>query len=114
MRFLGSLLGLMRYAAAMTALFAVPPAAQAQWGMGWGWGGFGVDPSPSTQMLNQHAINRAGAVAARQQRSHSAYTGNPNAYFNRIRDNGFTSHYDVRRRRAPSYQPERTTSLASP
>src|SRR5262249_45996113 len=62
----------------------------------------------------QDALSRVPGVAARQPgRSHSPYSGSSNAYFNRIRDNGFTSHYDVRRRRAPSYQPERTASLGN-
>ena len=38
--------------------------------------------------------------------SHSPYANNPNAYFNRIRDNGFVSHQDARRRRAPTYRQE--------
>jgi hypothetical protein len=110
------LLGSLRIAAVMTVLLALTPPAEAQWGMGYGYGFgmFGGGPSPSTEFLNQHALGRIGSVAARQPgRSHSAYSGNSNAYFNRIRDNGFTSHYDVRRRRAPSYQPERTASLGN-
>jgi hypothetical protein len=83
-------------------------------GMGWGWGGFGAMPSPSTTLLNDHAIARTGAAAARQPgRSHSPYGNNPNAYFNRIRDNGFVSHSDVGRRRPPTYRPERAASLGN-
>src|SRR5262245_19801797 len=74
--------------------------ARAQWGMGygWGWGGLGFYQAPSpTNFLNQHALTRAaGGRPARP--SHSPYANNPNAYFNRVRDNGFVSHYDVRRR----------------
>jgi hypothetical protein len=99
----------------MAVSAAMPGPARAQYGLGlgWGWGLFGPQESPSTRLLNEHALSRVGGVQARQQRSHSAYSGNPNAYFNRIRDNGLVSHYDVRRRRAPSYQPERTASLAN-
>jgi len=68
-------------------------------------------PSP-TDFLNQHALTRA-AAGAQEPRSHSPYRNNPNAYFNRIRDNGFVSHYDARRRQPPSYRPEPTSSLAN-
>jgi hypothetical protein len=106
-------LNLLGFATGMALLVALPNTARAQWGIGMGWGMFGPQESSSTRFLNDHALSRVGGVQARQQRSHSAYSGNPNAYFNRIRDNGFVSHYDVRRRRAPSYQPERTASLAN-
>src|SRR5262245_60359434 len=87
--------------------------ARAQWGLGfgWGWGGFGFNNVPSpTDFLNQHALTRA-ARGMSAPSSHSPYANNPNAYFNRIRDNGFVSHYDVRRRRPPSYQTGPTASL---
>jgi hypothetical protein len=102
------------FSAVMAILAAMPDPARAQYGMGagWGWGMFGVQPSPSTQMLNQHALNRA-AGGVRSSRSHSAYSGNSNSYVNRIRDNGFVSHYDVQRRRAPSYQSAQSTSTAN-
>jgi hypothetical protein len=96
-------------------LAAMSGPARAQYGglgAGWGWGMFGVQPSPSTTMLNQHALNRA-AAGRTSTRSHSAYSNNPGAYFNRIRDNGFVSHYDVQRRRPPSYQTGRTTVSAN-
>jgi hypothetical protein len=102
------------FSAGLAVLAAMPGPARAQYGLGagWGWGGFGSMPSASTQFLNQHALNRA-AAGRTSTRSHSAYSGNPSAYFNRIRDNGFVSHYDVRRRRAPSYQSGRTASTAN-
>lgn len=87
--------------------------ARAQWGMGMGWGMFGVPESPSTRFLNDHAKARIPSAAARQSRTLSPYAGNSNSYLNRVRDNGFTSHYDTRSRRAPSYQPERTASLGN-
>jgi hypothetical protein len=103
----------------MAVLVATPSPARAQYGMGygmgmgWGWGiGMGVGPSPSTQLLNDLTVARA-AAGRQGPRSNNVYAGNPNAYYNRIRDNGFVSHYDVRRRRPPSYQPGRTASLAN-
>ncbi len=82
-------------------------------GMGWGWGGLGAMPSPSTNLLNDHAIARTAAAAARMPgRSHSPYANNPNSYLNRVRDNGFVSHSDVRRRRPPAYQAGRAGTLA--
>ncbi len=98
----------------MIVLAADARTARAQYGMGmgWGWGGFGPMPSASTTLLNDHAVARTGAAAARMPgRSHSPYGNNPNAYFNRIRDNGFVSHTDARRRRASSYGSDRTGSL---
>jgi hypothetical protein len=100
----------------MIVLAADARTARAQYGMGmgmgWGWGGFGPMPSASTTLLNDHAVARTAAAAARMPgRSHSPYGNNPNAYFNRIRDNGFVSHSDARRRRASSYRSDRTGSL---
>lgn len=95
--------------------------ARAQWGpgmgvlgAGWGWGGFGSMPSPSTTLLNDHAIARMNVAAGRMPgRSHSAYGNNPNSYINRVRDNGFVSHWDVERRRPPSYRTAPPVSLDS-
>jgi hypothetical protein len=108
---LASLLG---FSMGLTFLLAMPSPALADWGMGagWGWGIFGVGPSASTQFLNQHAQTRAAAGGFGRRTNH-VYAGNPNAYYNRIRDNGFVSHYDARRRRSPSYQPESRASLAN-
>lgn len=103
------------FAAGLAVLAAMPGPARAQYGglgAGWGWGIFGVGPSPSTTFLNDHANTRT-ALGRYSSRSHSAYRNNPNSYFNRIRDNGFVSHYDTRRRRAPSYQSGRTNSSLS-
>jgi hypothetical protein len=98
-----------RLMAAMTVTLGVASPAAAQWGMGMGWGMFGVGPSPSTQLLNQHAVTRAAAGGSRAP-SRSPLSGNSNSYVNRVRDNGFVSHYDVARRAAPSY---RSTSAAA-
>jgi hypothetical protein len=104
---LAVLVGLM-----VLAVDARPARAQYGMGMGFGWGGFGPMQSASTTFLNDHAMARTAAAAARMPgRSHSPYGNNPNAYFNRIRDNGFVSHSDARRRRAPSYRSDRTGSL---
>jgi hypothetical protein len=94
-------------------LDARPARAQFGMGMGWGWGGIGAMPSPSTTLLNDHAIARTAAAAARMPgRSHSPYANNPNSYLNRVRDNGFVSHSDVRRRRPPAYRTGRAGSIA--
>ena len=51
--------GVFAFSVGTIALLAGTSPARAQWGMGWGWGGFGVHPSASTNMVNQHALNRA-------------------------------------------------------
>jgi hypothetical protein len=79
-------------------------------GFGWGWGMMGQVPSP-TGFLNQHALIAAGRGP--QGPSRTPYANNPNAYFNRIRDNGFVSHYDARRRRPPTYRAESLASLGN-
>jgi len=89
--------------------------ALADWGMGygWGWGGFGFHNAPSpTNFLNQHALTRA-AAGSQAPPSRTPLANNPNAYFNRLRDPGFVSHYDARRRQPPSYRPEPTRSLGN-
>src|SRR5579883_1708008 len=73
--------------------------ARAQFGMylggGMGFlGGFNQVPSP-TDFLNQHALTRA-AAGRPAPTSFRPYANSPNAYFNRIRDNGFVAHSDVR------------------
>ncbi len=86
--------------------------ARAQWGMGgMGWGlglGFRNVPSPS-DFLNQHALVRAGQ-GLQDVPSRTPYANNPNSYINKIRDNGFVSHADVRRR-PTSYDPRPTASM---
>jgi hypothetical protein len=94
--------GFAGFLAGMIITFGGASPAAAQWGMGMGWGMFGVGPSPSTQLLNQHALTRAGAGGPRGP-SRNVYSGNSNSYLSRVRDNGFVSHYDVARRAAPSY-----------
>ncbi len=106
----------MRLALGLLVIFissVVASDAQAQWGMGMGWGMFGVPESSSTRFLNDHAKARIPSAAARQSRTHSPYAGNSNSYLNRVRDNGFVSHYDTMSRRAPSYQSGRGVSLGN-
>jgi hypothetical protein len=100
---------LMIFLAGAAVLALETSSAQAQWGWGWGgFGGFNYTSSP-TDYLNQWSLSnasRAGPPASR-----SPYAGNPNAYFNRVRDNGFVPHFDVRRRQPPMARPEPTPSL---
>lgn len=94
--------------ATLTSLGARP--AQAQWGMGWGmFGGFNTVPSPGN-FLNDRAINQASR-GVQSRLSHSPLSGNPNAYFNRVRDNGFVPHYNVQSSLPPAYQPASRSAL---
>ncbi len=77
-------------------------------GMGFGFGG----PSASTTYLNDHAL--VGAARGMQGvPSRSPLAGNPNSFHNRLRDDGFVSHRDVRRREPPTYRPEPVASLGN-
>jgi len=98
---------------AMTLLFLGSSRVQAMYdmGMGWGWGGFGNVPSPSTY-LNDHAL--VGAARGREGvPTRTPYANNPNSFINKLRDPGFVSHTDVRRRRPPTYRPEPVASLGN-
>ncbi|MGC8644041.1 MAG: hypothetical protein ACP5XB_29630 [Isosphaeraceae bacterium] len=99
------------WACTILALGTAP--ACAQWdpgfGWGWGWGGFRNVPSP-TEFLNQEALNRASRAGGAPA-SNRSYAGNPNAYYNRIRDNGFVPRYDVQARRPPAERPQPPVSL---
>ena len=82
-----------------TLIFVVATAA-VEIGKSEAWAiiGFGFDlfrtvPSP-TQSINEHSLTRAGAD--RRLPSRNVYANNPNSYINRIRDNGFSSHYGTR------------------
>ena len=71
-------------------------------GMGMGMGSFRYAPSP-TDYLNQRAsLNAARRSAPGPQGSMAA---NPNAYYNKVRDDGFVSHADSQVRRAASATP---------
>ena len=95
---------------AVLALGSSPAHAQFDMGMGMGFG-FHQVPSP-TGMLNQQAL---GAAARPREGvpSRTPYANNPNSYINSIRDPGFVSHYETRRRRAPSYQPPSNAASAN-
>jgi hypothetical protein len=77
------------------------------------FGGFNYVPSPG-QFLNDRALSQ-GARGMQSRPSHSPLSGNPNAYFNRVRDNGLVPHYDVQSQLPPAYQPapRRSPGLAS-
>jgi hypothetical protein len=79
--------------------------AEAQWGFG-GFGGFGFGgglytyvPQPVTE-IDQYTMARMGHVHGPTQ--NNVYSGNPNAYYNHLRDNGFVDRY-YPDRREPSY-----------
>ena len=91
----------------LITLILVVATAALEIGKGEAWAiiGFGFDlfrsvPSP-TQFINDHALTRA--AAGRRLPSRNVYAGNPNSYTNRIRDNGFSSHYGTESRRSPGY-----------
>src|SRR5271157_4925818 len=62
-------------------------------GMGMGMGGFHYASSP-TDYLNQRA--RLNAARAGAPATQGSIAGNPNAYYNKVRDDGFVPHYDRR------------------
>jgi hypothetical protein len=80
--------------------------------MGYGFGfGMGMVPTP-TNYLNDHAL--VGAARGMQGvPSRTPLAGNPNSFHNRLRDDGFVSHRDVRRRQPPTYRPESMASLGN-
>lgn len=90
------------------AIGSIPGPAHAQrgggfgfGGLGWGFGMFSSVPLPTTY-LNQKSLVDAG----RGYRGPSAtpYAGNSNAYFDRVRDNGFVPRYSVERQPGNFYQ----------
>jgi len=89
--------------------------AEAQWGMGFGLYGGGFVPyiQQPGNFLNQVALSQMNHVRGPIQ--NNPYSGNPNAYFNHVRDNGFVDRYDIAAREPSSYRymgsnsPQRTT-----
>ena len=78
-------------------------SAQAQSGMGMGMGGFHYASSP-TDYLNQRArLNAARGSAPANQGS---IAGNPNAYYNKVRDDGLVPHHDRRVSQPPTERPQ--------
>src|SRR5271157_2320954 len=77
-------------------------------GMGMGMGGFHYASSP-TNYLNQRAgLNAAHAGAPATQGS---IAGNPNAYYNKVRDDGFVPHHDRRFGQPPTERSHHPGSL---
>jgi hypothetical protein len=110
----------------LTAVLAVAACgfgagqAEAQWGGGFGgfgWGfGFGGMVQQPGDFVNQVALAQMNHVRGPIQ--NNVYGGNPNAYFNHIRDNGFVDRY-YPDRRDPAYygssrpRAQRTTPTAA-
>jgi hypothetical protein len=69
-----------------------------------GFGLFNPVPSP-TRFIHDHALIRAGA--GRKTPERNVYANNPNSYINKIRDNGFSSHYGSESRRSPGFEVDR-------
>jgi hypothetical protein len=99
--------------------------AQAQWGYGWGGGFWGVMNAGGGQAnaatlsyINQrtsqaaaHAYATRGSIGGG-----NVYAGNPNAYFNHIRDNttgSFFDRFDIASRRVPGAQPPPASVVAA-
>src|SRR6476469_7425555 len=72
-------------------------------GRGWGIGAFNYVPQP-IDFLNQQSLMNSARAPGRPV-SNNVYADNSNAYFNRIRDNGFVPSYNVARRVPPSQRP---------
>ena len=91
--------------AILVATAALELGASQVHAMGFGFmGGFNYVPSPG-DFLNQHSLLNAGR--ARGPVSNNVYANNPNAFINRIRDNGFVPHAGIVDRRSPGYQASR-------
>jgi hypothetical protein len=95
---------------AVLVLGSSPAWAIFDFGYGFGFG-MGMVPTP-TNYLNDHAL--VGAARGMQGvPSRTPLAGNPNSFHNRLRDDGFVSHRDVRRRQPPTYRPEPMASLGN-
>jgi hypothetical protein len=88
-----------------------PALVNAEFGFGV-FGGFNYVPSPTNLMHSRDLISAGRGIQARP--SHSPLSGNPNAYFNRVRDNGFVPRYDVTRRVPSTSSAPLPSSLLSP
>ena len=100
--------------AATASLVVASRDASAQYGMGgMGFMGLGMRTVPSPgDFINQHAHIQAGR-ATMGPVSNNVYANSPNAYFNRIRDNGFSSHYSLNTRRSPGLSTARRRSVTT-
>ncbi len=87
--------------------------AEAQYGMGFGGFGYGFGftpvPQPGT-FINSLALTAAGRPSTAP--GGRPYAGDPNAYINHVRDNGFVEHFSVDRSQAPSYAYANRPSVA--
>jgi hypothetical protein len=93
--------------ALLVALAALDLGASRVHAIGYGYGivgGFNYVPQPG-DFLNQHTLLNAGRAGPPA--SNNVYAGNPNAYINRVRDNGFVPHAGIVDRRSPGYQASR-------
>jgi hypothetical protein len=89
-----------------------PAWAMFDMGFGYGFGMGGMGPSAVSGYLNDHAL--VGAARGMQGvPSRTPLAGNPNSFHNKLRDDGFVSHRDVRRRQPPTYRPEPMASLGN-
>jgi hypothetical protein len=97
----------------MAVLVLGSSSAWAIFDMGYGFGfGMGMGQSAVSGYLNDHAL--VGAARGMQGvPSRTPLAGNPNSFHNRLRDDGFVSHRDVRRRQPPTYRPESMASLGN-
>jgi hypothetical protein len=97
---------------AVLVLGSSPAWAMFDMGFGYGFGMGGFGPSAVSGYLNDHAL--VGAARGMQGvPSRTPLAGNPNSFHNRLRDDGFVSHRDVRRRQPPTYRPEPMASLGN-
>jgi hypothetical protein len=97
---------------AVLVLGSSPAWAMFDMGFGYGFGMGGMGPSAVSGYLNDHAL--VGAARGMQGvPSRTPLAGNPNSFHNRLRDDGFVSHRDVRRRQPPTYRPEPVASLGN-
>jgi hypothetical protein len=96
---------------ATAALAIFSGDARAQWGMDGGFFGMRTVPSPS-ESINAQALVQAGR-ATMGPVSNNVYANNPNAFFNRIRDNGLSSHYSLNSRRSPGLPTARRRSAST-
>jgi len=108
-RFPGALALLM----VITALGPGTRSARAQCGMGFGmgWGGIGGFhyASSPTDYLNQRT--RLNAARAGAPATQGSIAGNPNAYYNKVRDDGFVPHYDLQFGQSPAERVQHPGSL---
>jgi hypothetical protein len=116
----GRILGTAIAAAVVVAAFGARRAeAQFGFGMGFGggfgyFGGFGGTVPQPVDFINSVALSRMSHVqrppgSTPGSTGATPYAGNPNAYFNHVRDNGFVDNYNPYRREPSYYRPPRAS-----